>query len=161
MRIYALSPYRVFIFLYNCINRAEKPICHIGKSVYTLHFQKYNCVYTLYILGRKPIIICRWGCVSGGERKYILRNCEKGIAIGCSMVYNKAIKRTEDKTMTTMYIDNKAAAKHSIEIYAIDRNEYKTAEELKELAYDCMSKDVYLIRVFENDTELFTIRNEK
>ena len=63
--------------------------------------------------------------------------------------------------MTTMYIDNKAAAKHSIEIYAIDRNEYKTAEELKELAYDCMSKDVYLIRVFENDTELFTIRNEK
>ena len=47
------------------------------------------------------------------------------------------------------------------ECYDIDRNEYPTVEDLKSLAEDCMNNEVYLIRVYENETELFTIRNEE
>ena len=63
--------------------------------------------------------------------------------------------------MTKMIIDNKATAKIKYECYDIDRNEYPTVEDLKQLARDCMNNEVYLIRVYENETELFTIRNEK
>ena len=61
--------------------------------------------------------------------------------------------------MTTMIIDNKATATKSIEKYIIDRNKYDTVKKLKELASECMNEDVYLIRVYENDKELFTFRN--
>lgn len=63
--------------------------------------------------------------------------------------------------MTTMYIDNKATAKKAIELYEIDRNEYPTIDDLRNLAWDCMNNNVYLIRVFENNNELFTIRNNR
>ena len=63
--------------------------------------------------------------------------------------------------MTKMIIDNKATTKKKYECYDIDRNEYPTVEDLKSLAEYCMNNDVYLIRVYENETELFTIRNEK
>lgn len=63
--------------------------------------------------------------------------------------------------MTTMYIDNKATAKKAIELYEIDRNEYQTIDDLRNLAWDCMNNNVYLIRVFENNNELFTIRNNR
>ena len=63
--------------------------------------------------------------------------------------------------MTKMIIDNKATAQKKYECYDIDRNEYPTIEDLKLLAEDCMNDEVYLIRVYENETELFTIRNEK
>lgn len=63
--------------------------------------------------------------------------------------------------MTKMIIDNKATAQKKYECYVIDRNEYPTVEDLKSLAEDCMNNEVYLIRVYENETELFTLRNEK
>ena len=63
--------------------------------------------------------------------------------------------------MTKMIIDNKATAEKKYECYDIDRNEYPTVDDLRMLAYDCMNDEVYLIRVYENETELFTIRNEK
>lgn len=61
--------------------------------------------------------------------------------------------------MTTMIIDNKATSTKPCEKYIIDRNEYKTEKDLLELAGDCMNENVYLIRVYENGNELFTIRN--
>ena len=61
--------------------------------------------------------------------------------------------------MTTMIIDNKATSNKAYESYTVDRNEYPTVEDLKDLAYECMNKEVYLIRVFEDNNELFTIRN--
>jgi hypothetical protein len=63
--------------------------------------------------------------------------------------------------MTKMIIDNKATAEKKYECYDIDRNEYPTVDDLTMLAQDCMNDEVYLIRVYENETELFTIRNEK
>lgn len=63
--------------------------------------------------------------------------------------------------MTKMVIDNKATAKRAYECYAIDRNEYRTVNDLMMLAGECMNNDVYLIRVYENDEELFTMRNSK
>ena len=63
--------------------------------------------------------------------------------------------------MTKMIIDNKATAQKKYECYDIDRNEYTNVEDLKLLAQDCMNDEVYLIRVYENETELFTIRNEE
>lgn len=63
--------------------------------------------------------------------------------------------------MTKMIIDNKATAEKKYECYDIDRNEYPTVDDLRMLARDCMNDEVYLIRVYENETELFTIRNEK
>lgn len=63
--------------------------------------------------------------------------------------------------MTKMIIDNKATAKRAYEAYKIDRNEYQTIDDLLMLAGDCMNDDVYLIRVYENDVELFTVRNCK
>ena len=63
--------------------------------------------------------------------------------------------------MTKMIIDNKATAQKKYECYDIDRNEYPTVEDLKSLAEDCINDEVYLITVYENETELFTIRNEK
>ena len=61
--------------------------------------------------------------------------------------------------MTTMIIDNKANAIKSIEVYEIDRYEYQTIADLEELAFDCLNEEVYLIRMFENGKELFTMRN--
>lgn len=61
--------------------------------------------------------------------------------------------------MTTMYIDNKATAKKATEYYIIDESIYETENKLKELATDCMNEEVYLIRVYKNDKELFTLRN--
>lgn len=61
--------------------------------------------------------------------------------------------------MTTMIIDNKATAKKSIEKYIIDTNEYQTLDSLMELAADCMNEEVYLIRVYKDDEELFTFRS--
>ena len=63
--------------------------------------------------------------------------------------------------MTKMIIDNKATAEKKYECYDIDRSEYPTVDDLRMLARDCMNDEVYLIRVYENETELFTIRNEK
>ena len=63
--------------------------------------------------------------------------------------------------MTKMIIDNKATAKKKYECYDIDINQYPNVEDLISLAEDCMNDEVYLIRVYENETELFTIRNEK
>lgn len=60
---------------------------------------------------------------------------------------------------TTMYIDYKAGSKKSYELYEIDRNEYPSNDDLRSLAFECMNNSVYLIRVFENNNELFTIRN--
>ena len=60
-----------------------------------------------------------------------------------------------------MIIDNKATVREKYECYEIDRNEYVTVDDLKSLAADCMNDNVYLIRVYENGTELFTLRNEK
>lgn len=61
--------------------------------------------------------------------------------------------------MTTMIIDNKATAKRSYESYTLDENIYNTEEKLKEIAFECMNKEVYLIRVYKDNKELFTIRN--
>lgn len=63
--------------------------------------------------------------------------------------------------MTKMIIDNKATAKRAYEAYEIDRNEYRTVQDLMLLAGECMNENVYLIRVYENDSELFTMRNSK
>ena len=63
--------------------------------------------------------------------------------------------------MTKMIIDNKATTKKKYECYDIDSIEYLTVDDFKSLAEYCMNNDVYLIRVYENETELFTIRNEK
>ena len=63
--------------------------------------------------------------------------------------------------MTTMLIDNKANVKPAYEYFSIDTNEYRTLEDLKALAVDCMNENVYLIKVFYGDTKLFEIRNEK
>ena len=63
--------------------------------------------------------------------------------------------------MTTMIIDNKATAKKPIEKYIIDRNEYPTKESLYMLAGECMNKEVYLIKIYENDNLIITARNDK
>lgn len=63
--------------------------------------------------------------------------------------------------MLKMIIDNKATATKPYEVYGIDERIYNTEEKVKELAYDCLSDEVYLIRVKRGDKELFTIRNEK
>lgn len=63
--------------------------------------------------------------------------------------------------VTKMIIDNKATTQKKYECYDIDRNVYPTVEDLKLLAEDCINNEVYLIKVYENETELFTIRNEK
>ena len=63
--------------------------------------------------------------------------------------------------MTTMTIDNKAFIKPAYEYFKIDRTEYKTIDDLLALACECMNEDVYLIRVYENDEEVFTVRNNK
>lgn len=63
--------------------------------------------------------------------------------------------------MTTMIIDNKATAKKSIEVYTIDREEYPTIEDLRNLVFECMNEEAYMIRVLENDVELFAVRNYK
>ncbi len=63
--------------------------------------------------------------------------------------------------MTKMIIDNKASVKPSYEAYEIDRNEYRTIDDLMFLAGECMNDNVYLIRVYENDEELFTMRNSR
>lgn len=63
--------------------------------------------------------------------------------------------------MTKIVIDNKAFVKPAYECYRIDRNEYRTVNDLMMLAGECVNKDVYLIRVYENDEELFTMKNSK
>lgn len=63
--------------------------------------------------------------------------------------------------MTTMIIDNKATAKKAYESYTIDEEIYYNEEKLKELAADCMNEEVYLIRVYKDNKELFTMRNYK
>ncbi len=63
--------------------------------------------------------------------------------------------------MTTLIIDNKAIAKRAYEKYIVDRTEYPTIEHLRDLVSDCMNDEVYKISVYENDVELFTIRNHK
>lgn len=62
--------------------------------------------------------------------------------------------------MTKMIIDKKAGC-GADEAYEIDRSIYQTIEELKVVAFECMNKDVYLVRVFEDDVELFTLRNHE
>lgn len=61
--------------------------------------------------------------------------------------------------MTKMIIDNRATAKKRFECYTVDRNEYKTIEDLKTVAYEFLNKDVYSITVTENDIILFRILN--
>lgn len=60
-----------------------------------------------------------------------------------------------------MYIDYKAGVNKKYQLFELDRNEYPTIDDLKLIALDCMNNEVYLIRVFENNNELFTIRNNK
>lgn len=61
--------------------------------------------------------------------------------------------------MTILYIDNKATATKSVEAYEVDRDLYQTEKDLMMLAGECMNEDVYLIRVLEDNKELFTMRN--
>lgn len=63
--------------------------------------------------------------------------------------------------MTTMEIANKARCAKRYERYVIDRNEYPTIQDLRMLAGECMNDDVYLIRVYENNEELFHTWNNK
>lgn len=63
--------------------------------------------------------------------------------------------------MTTMLIDYKASAEKAYQNYEIDREIYPTVDDLKELTYECINSTVYLIRVYENGAELFTVRNSQ
>ncbi len=63
--------------------------------------------------------------------------------------------------MTKLYIDYKAGADRNCEWYCVDRNIYPTVEDVMELARDCMGNEVYLVRAFEGDQELFTFRNHR
>ena len=60
---------------------------------------------------------------------------------------------------TIMIIDNKATAEKPYEVYEIDRYEYQTIENLRELVGDCMNKEVYSIKIMEDDNELMMVRN--
>jgi hypothetical protein len=61
--------------------------------------------------------------------------------------------------MTKIIIDNRATAKKAYEAYEIDRNEYKTQEELQELVYECLNENVYSITVTENGKEIIKVLN--
>lgn len=63
--------------------------------------------------------------------------------------------------MTKMIIDNRATAKRPYEAYEIDRNEYKTIEDLVNVVYECLNDDVYCITVIENDVEIIKVLNTK
>lgn len=60
---------------------------------------------------------------------------------------------------TIMIVDNKATAKKSYEAYKIDRRVYRTMDDLKELVEDCMSENVYLIRIYENGNQILEVRS--
>lgn len=61
--------------------------------------------------------------------------------------------------MTKMTIDNRATAEKAYEAYIIDRNEYRTENDLINLVYECMNKDVYKITVYENGIEIISRLN--
>lgn len=63
--------------------------------------------------------------------------------------------------MTKMIIDNRATADKAYECYKIDRNEYRTNEELQQLVFDCMNEDVYCITVTENEKVIIKVLNTR
>ena len=63
--------------------------------------------------------------------------------------------------MTKMIIDNRATATKRYESYEIDRNEYPTNDDLTELAYDCMNKDVYSVTIYVNEEMIMKLTNRE
>ena len=60
-----------------------------------------------------------------------------------------------------MIIDNKAGRGKSYENYKIDRNIYRTVEELNELVSECMNENVFMITVTANGKEIIREYNDR